>query len=367
MVSKTEEGLDVARHFVSPVVLHSLVDRLVSYRPPVHTESPRGRVGKYGKEPSSPPPVSAEEEGSPPPPPPTDTEDLVVKLLACLMVHPQQGQRARLVLREDLPEALYMSLHQAGSVPADVKGESAKALPPLPDRDTDNKLYPKKSLVGAGAARSVLATGNAKAPISLAVPLCIVVTPPDEFEVEREEYEVEVEEEAAAVVSAGSGGVGQRPTQRSLKRSLVAALSPHPNASESGGWDGSSRMPSLVSAGMNTPGSRSSGKLGSSRGLWQRASTGWSSSVPNTPGTTDASEERRPLTLSPPNGQRGTSLGLKKRNSSKAKSASVCASSLSPTSPRSPRSPGRQGSINWAGVARALSPGVVQQPESGGK
>lgn len=346
----------MARHFVSPLVLRSLVDRLASYKPPAHTETSRGRVGKYGIDPSSPPPVSAEVEGTPPPPP-TDTEDLVVKLLACLMVHPQQGQRARLVLRDELPESLYMSLHQAGSIPADIKGDSVTALPPLPDRDTDNKLYPNKGNAGAGAAgavRSVLATGNATAPTSLAVPLCIVVTPPDEFEAEQEDDEVEVEQESAAV--SGSGG-SERPRERSLKRALVAALSPHPNASESGGWDGNNRLPSLVSAGMNTPGGRSS------RGLWQRASTGWSSSVPNTPGTNDVSEEHRPMTLPSSHGPRGRSLSSKK-SPSKTKLGGERAASLSL---KSPRSPARQSSLSWAAVGRALSPGVVQPPESEGK
>lgn len=193
--SKTDEGVEVAHHFASPLVLRSLVDRLASYTPPAVTGTnvASARIGKYGAEPGSlsPPPVPATDlDSEDAPPPATVTEDLVMKLLACLMVNPQQGQRARLVLRDELPEALYMSLHQAGSVEADMKGDSAAALPPLPNRDTDHKLYPKKGNAGAGAkgAQSVLATGNAKAPDSLAVPLSIVVTGPEEEEVSKEAF-----------------------------------------------------------------------------------------------------------------------------------------------------------------------------------
>lgn len=361
VASKADEGQEVARYFVSPLVLRSLADRLASYKPPVHTEPPRGRVGKYGIDPSAGAPAVEEEVEAPPPP--TDTQDLVIKLLACLMVHPTQGQRARLVLRDELPESLYMSLHHAGAVPADIKGDTVIALPPLPDRDSDNKLYPRRGNPNAGSSRTVLATGNATTPEPLAVPLNIVITPPDEFEMEPPGEEEE--EDDAVAASAARSGTG---TERmSLKRQVMVALSPNPRASEVSG--GSSQMPSLISGSLtSTPLSHNSGK---GKGLWQRASTNWSSSTPNTPGTTEVSDESRAATLPSPQlsaaGSRGRSVSMKRigLGVKTTPASGDPADRASSVSPKSPRSPGRKAAINWAAVGRALSPGVVRPPEGG--
>lgn len=246
--------MDVAHHFVSPLVLRALVDKLTSYKPPAVKVTPEAskttennRMSKYGRVPGTVNAPPAEEPEEPEeekeeeaPPPPTVVEDLVVKLLACLMVHPQQGQRARLVLRDEVPETIYMALHQAGSVPADIKGDSAKAQPPPPQRDTDHKLYPKKGNAAAGAAGAepVFATGGAKVPESLARPLSIFVTPAEEetppVTVKNLERAVQSEEmvaastatATAASVSLSMSEASLSPTKRegSLRRSVVAAL-----------------------------------------------------------------------------------------------------------------------------------------------
>ena len=284
MASKTDEGMDVAHHFVSPLVLRSLVDKLANYTPP----SVKGTTGapirqsKYGlpQAPPSPGPDDAAEEEAPPPPP-TVCEDLVIKLLACLMVHPQQGQRARLVLRDELPEAMYMALHRAGSIPADIKGDSSKALPPLPHRDTDHKLYPMKGNAAEGATgteptRSV--TGGVRAPESLAVPLRISLRPDEE-----ETPPVTVRNiEAAGVVGeddvALSSDASPSPVREgSLRRSVVAALKSQ-RGSES------SRLPSIAAtsaSGRETGGGGSGTPSGKSKGLWQRASVSWANSPLN--------------------------------------------------------------------------------------
>lgn len=313
MASKTDEGMDVAHHFVSPLVLRSLVDKLASYTPP-SVKSTTGapiRQSKYGlpQAPPSPGPDDAAEEEAPPPPP-TVCEDLVIKLLACLMVHPQQGQRARLVLRDELPEAMYMALHRAGSIPADIKGDSSKALPPLPHRDTDHKLYPIKGNAAEGAAgtepmRSV--TGGLRAPESLVVPLRISLRPDEE-----ETPPVTVRNiEAAGVVGeddvALSSDASPSPVREgSLRRSVVAALKSQ-RGSES------SRLPSIAAtsaSGRETGGGGGSGTpSGKSKGLWQRASVSWANSplnpangaadirsAHNSPRRIKAVSEDRPLT-----------------------------------------------------------------------
>lgn len=318
VASKTDEGMDVAHHFVSPLVLRSLVDKLANYTPPTvkRTADAPVRQSKYGlpQPPPSPGPDDAAEEEAPPPPP-TVCEDLVIKLLACLMVHPQQGQRARLVLRDELPEAMYMALHRAGSIPADIKGDSSKALPPLPHRDTDHKLYPKKGNAAGGAAgaepmRST--TGGMRAPESLVVPLRISVSPDEE-----ETPPVTVTNiEAAGVVGeddvAVSSDASPSPVREgSLRRSVVAALKSQ-RGSES------SRLPSIAAtsaSGRETAGGGGGGGGGSStpsgksKGLWQRASVSWANSplnpangaadirsANNSPRRINAVSEERPLT-----------------------------------------------------------------------
>lgn len=312
VASKTDEGIDVAHHFASPLVLRSLVDRLASYRAPAVTGTSEGnnRVGKYGFTPgaSSPAPVAEAVEDVPPPP--TLTEDLVIKLLACLMVHPQQGQRARLVLRDEVPEALYMALHQAGSVPADIKGDSATALPPLPHRDTDHKLYPKKGNAGAGAAGAEPegATGGAKAPESLARPLSILVTPEEEetTPVTVENVEGNGIPEEVSVPPCAASEASPSPRRESLRRTVVSALTP--------GRSSESRVSSF--AGRSAGGGPSPSRTPSGRGtMWQRASKSWAKSALNpanggaeykvTSGTVtvDVVEEDRPVTLPAPSPQ----------------------------------------------------------------
>lgn len=334
MASKTNEGMDVAHHFVSPLVLRALVDKLTSYQAPPVTEAPGAgsRVSKYGRVPgtvNAPPAEEVPEEDAPPPP--TVVEDLVVKLLACLMVHPQQGQRARLVLRDEVPETTYMALHRAGSVPADIKGDAVTAQPPPPHRDTDHKLYPKKGNAAAGAAGAEpvtkFATGGAEAPESLARPLSIFVAPAEEEtppvtvkNVRSAEAAVSREEHAAAGVAGASVSVSeasQSPTKRegSLRRSVVSALKSQ-RAAES-------RLPSVAaSSASGREGYRGGGggsgvgtPDGKAKGMWQRASVSWAKSAlnPVNGGNVDVHQgkaaaraervdvvtEERPLTMPP--------------------------------------------------------------------
>lgn len=338
MASKTNEGMDVAHHFVSPLVLRALVDKLTAYKPPAVTGTAEGnnRVSKYGRVPgtaNTPPAEEMPEEEAPPPP--TVVEDLVVKLLACLMVHPQQGQRARLVVRDEVPERIYMALHRAGSVPADIKGDSATAQPPLPHRDTDHKLYPKKGNAAAGAAGAepVLATGGAKTPESLTRPLSIFIAPPEEetapVTVKNVERAVQAEDAsvtaaAATVTAANAASVSeashsQSPTKRegSLRRSVVSALKSQ--------RAGESRLPSVAASSSTATGregyggSGGSGDLtptGRAKGMWQRASVSWAKSSLNpvnggnvdvhaakamaTVEKVDVVHEERPLTMPAP-------------------------------------------------------------------
>lgn len=302
VASKTNEGMDVAHHFVSPLVLRALVDRLTSYQPPAATEAPEAatRVSKYGRAPgtvNAPPPVDELPDDRDAPPPPTVVEDLVVKLLACLMVHPQQGQRARLVLRDEVPESVYMALHRAGSVPADIKGDAVTAQPPPPHRDTDHKLYPKKGNAAGGAAGAepVFATGGAKTPGSLARPLSIFVTPAEEetapvtvSNVKNAEAAVSREEDLqvqAASASVSVSEASQSPLKRegSLRRSVVSALKSQRTA------DSPSRLPSVAASSASGRegygGGGSSGGLGTpngkGKGMWQRASVSWAKSALN--------------------------------------------------------------------------------------
>lgn len=285
--------MDVAHHFVSPLVLRSLVDRLTSYQAPAVTGTAGGNKSpsKYGRTPGS-VNVSSPGEGDVPEeeavPPPTVVEDLVIKLLACLMVHPQQGQRARLVLRDEVPENVYMALHRAGSVPADIKGDSAMAQPPPPHRDTDHKLYPKKGNAAAGAAGAepVFATGGAKAPESLARPLSIFLNP-EEVEtapvtVKNVERTVIEEEVAVPPPSVSEASHSLSPTKRegSLRRSVVSALK-NQRAAES------SRLPSVTAAssasGRDAYGGGGGAGTPNGRGkaMWQRASVSWAKSSLN--------------------------------------------------------------------------------------
>lgn len=290
MASKTNEGMDVAHHFVSPLVLRSLVDKLASYQAPAVTGTADGnnRVSKYGRTPGSVNVTPAGENEVPEEevlPPPTVVEDLVIKLLACLMVHPQQGQRARLVVRDEVPENVYMALHRAGSVPADIKGDSATAQPPPPHRDTDHKLYPKKGNAGAGAAGAepVFATGGAKAPESLARPLSIFLNPAEEdtAPVTVKNVERAVIEEEVVVVSVSEASHSPSPTKRegSLRRSVVSALKSQRNAE-------SSRLPSVAANGASGRDAYGSGggagtPSGKGKGMWQRASVSWAKSSLN--------------------------------------------------------------------------------------
>lgn len=298
VASKTNEGMDVAHHFVSPLVLRALVDKLTSYQPPAAAETPEAnnRVSKYGRIPgtaNSPPPVVEDlpdERNAPPPP--TVVEDLVVKLLACLMVHPQQGQRARLVLRDEVPESIYMALHRAGSVPADIKGDAVTVQPPPPHRDTDHKLYPKKGNAAGGAAGAepVFATGGAKAPGSLARPLSIFVTPAEEETAPVTVSNVRHVEAAAvareddtptASVNVSVSEASQSPTKRegSLRRSVVSALKSQRTA------DSPSRLPSVAASsasGREGYGGGGGGTpSGKGKGMWQRASVSWAKSALN--------------------------------------------------------------------------------------
>lgn len=273
VASKTDEGADVARHFVSPMVLRALVDKLASYKAPAITgkvETSRTSSYKYAGPAPAPVPSPVGDVTGEQVPIPTVTEDLVIKLLACLMVHPQQGQRARLVLRDEVPETVYMALHQAGSVPADIKGDSSMALPPLPHRDTDHKLYPKKGKAGAGAlgASPPLATGGATAPTCLVNPLNISIV----RKVETAPVTVENVEVLAGEADSNSSGSPKR--EASLARSVVAALTHH-----RGSPDGrTASVPSKSVSGKETGVGSSPNK---SKGLWQRASASWATSALN--------------------------------------------------------------------------------------
>lgn len=297
VASKTNEGMDVAHHFVSPLVLRALVDKLTSYQPPAATEAPgtSNRVSKYGRVPgtvNAPPAVEELPDERDAPPPATVVEDLVIKLLACLMVHPQQGQRARLVLRDEVPENVYMALHRAGSVPADIKGDAVTAQPPPPHRDTDHKLYPKKGNAAGGAAGAepVFATGGAKAPEALARPLSIFVTPAEEetapvtvSNVKNVEAAVLSREGDPASVSVSEAS--QSPTKRegSLRRSVVFSLKSQRTAE--GSSQSPSRLPSVAAS--STSPSRMEGyggggsPNGKGKGMWQRASVSWAKSALN--------------------------------------------------------------------------------------
>lgn len=275
VASKTDEGADVARHFVSPMVLRALVDKLASYKAPAITgkvETSRTSSYKYAAPSPAPAPAPAPvaETIGEHVPPPTVTEDLVIKLLACLMVHPQQGQRARLVLRDEVPETVYMALHQAGSVPADIKGDSSMALPPLPHRDTDHKLYPKKGKAGAGAlgAGPALATGGAKAPTCLENPLNISIV----RKVETSPVTVENVEVLAGEADSISSGSPKR--EASLARSVVAALTHHRGSPDGRTASVPPRSVSGKETGVGSSPSRS-------KGLWQRASASWATSALN--------------------------------------------------------------------------------------
>lgn len=395
MASKTNEGMDVAHHFVSPLVLRALVDKLTSYQAPPVTEAPEAgsRVSKYGRAPGTvhaPPAEEVPEEDAPPPP--TVVEDLVVKLLACLMVHPQQGQRARLVLRDEVPETVYMALHRAGSVPADIKGDAVTAQPPPPHRDTDHKLYPKKGNAAGGAAGAepVFATGGAKAPESLARPLSIFVnlaeeeTAPVTVEnVEDVEAAVSREEEEEARAGTGTGTAAsaseasQSPTKRegSLRRSVVSALKsqraaesrlPSVAASSASGREGHGGGSGSSGSGLGTPN-------GKGKGMWQRASVSWAKSALNPVNggnvevhqakaaakteKVDVVGEQRPLTLPP---------SSPKPDPAKARTLSMRAlatrlsprpvSELSPTNPSSTK--GRSSVMGWGSSSVAsTSPG----------
>eukprot|EP00752_Nemacystus_decipiens_P001840 g1774.t1 len=306
VASKTNEGMDVAHHFVSPLVLRALVDKLTSYQPPLATEAPdtsNNRVSKYGRAPgtaNAPPKVEQLPDERDEPPPPTVVEDLVIKLLACLMVHPQQGQRARLVLRDEVPENVYMALHRAGSVPADIKGDAVTAQPPPPHRDTDHKLYPKKGNAAGGAAgaQPVFATGGAKAPGTLARPLSIFVTPAEEetapVTVSNVEnvgaaagsQEGEEEEKGRDVASVSEAS--QSPTKRegSLRRSVVFSRKSQRTAESS--QSPPSRLPSVSANYSSTTEGYGGGgdggpgtPNGKGRGLLQRASVSWAKSSLN--------------------------------------------------------------------------------------
>lgn len=293
VASKTNEGMDVAHHFVSPLVLRSLVDKLTSYQAPAVTGTAEGnnRVSKYGRTPGSVNVTPASEEEAAEEvavPPPTVVEDLVIKLLACLMVHPQQGQRARLVLRDEVPENVYMALHRAGSVPADIKGDSVTAQPPPPHRDTDHKLYPKKGNAAAGAAGAepVFATGGAKAPESLARPLSIFINPVEEetapVTVKNVEDAVIKEEDVEPSVSVSEASHSQSPTRRegSLRRSVVSVLKSQRTTE-------SSRLPSVAASSASGTDAYGGGGAGAGtpngkgKGMWQRASVSWAKSSLN--------------------------------------------------------------------------------------
>lgn len=381
MASKTEEGAEVAHHFASPLVLRSLVDRLASYTPPppTGTNVVSTRIGKYGAETTTlqPPPVLDPSENAPQA---TVTEDLVIKLLASIMVHPQQGQRARLVLKDELPEDIYMSLHQAGSIPADIKIDSVTVLPPLPDRDTEHKVYPK---VNPPAEGEVLerksAVGVAVVPESLAVPLRIVVTPPVEDEV-VEDVEASVEEErnsgTLTVVSGEQREEAQEEYEErtfvresraaSLKRCVVAALSPSPHHQRTHENSGiPSGSPNCRDAGTPRKGKprgkgpwhRSSASLTSSPSNGTSSGNGTSSASSTTTSTVQQQrvpEEKRPMTLPSPQFVRGRALSWKK-SAEKAKSGER-SSTLSPSGQGTTTK--SRSSMTWAAVAAALSPGL---------
>eukprot|EP00903_Cladosiphon_okamuranus_P008054 g7768.t1 len=381
IASKTNEGMDVAHHFVSPLVLRALVDKLTSYQPPAVPEAPEPKapVSKYGRLPgtvNSPPPVQEElPDETDAPPPPTVVEDLVVKLLACLMVHPQQGQRARLVLRDEVPESIYMALHRAGSVPADIKGDAVTAQPPPPHRDTDHKLYPKKGNAAGGAAGAepVFATGGAKVPYSLARPLSIFVTSAEEetapvtvSNVKHAEATAAAQDDDVASVSVSVGEASQSPTKRegSLRRSVVSAFKSQRTA------DSPSRLPSVAASSASGPegygGGGVSGETpsGKGKGMWQRASESWAKSAlnPVNGGNVDVHQakaaaraerekvdvvaEERPLTMPPspkPDPVKARTLSMR---ALATRLSPRPASELSPTSPSSTKGRGVMGWVS---------------------
>ena len=374
MASKTNEGMDVAHHFVSPLVLRALVDKLTSYQPPAAAEAPEPSrpVSKYGRIPgaaNSPPPAVEElPDERDAPPPPTVVEDLVVKLLACLMVHPQQGQRARLVLRDEVPESVYMALHRAGSVPADIKGDAVTAQPPPPHRDTDHKLYPKKGNAAGGAAGAepVFATGGARAPESLARPLSIFVNPAEEETApvtvgNVRSVEVaggaaaasavvsrEVDDMASVSKSVSVSEASQSPTKRegSLRRSVVSVLK-----SQRAG-DSPSRLPYVAASsasgregygggggGGGTPGGKGKG------GVWQRASVSWAKSA-----------------LNPVNGGNVDVHQAKAAARAEREKVDVAAEERPLTLPASPKpDPARARTLSMRALATRLSPRPVSE------
>lgn len=387
VASKTDEGIDVAHHFASPLVLRSLVDRLAGFKPSVAVASTRS--ASYND-------ASSVSEGSDIDlPQATLTEDLVMKFLACLMVHPQQGQRTRLVLKDEVPESLYMVLHKAGSVPADIKGDSVMALPSVPERDTDNKLYPKKMRAGGESEEREItsAAGRAKAPESLAVPLCIVITNHGGDVGACVDDEADDGGTTTVATEDPVGPAGEVVEERSfvresrvasLKRSVVAALSPAPHHQRAYEM---SRAASSASVDTSPPGSSTSkgGKL-RGKGLWQRSSTSLTSSPSNTTspgngnGKSSAStsgsvhhkqrqhqqqkslpEESRPMTLPSMASSlsRGRPLSAKKSPTDKAEER---AATLSPSTQN--LSPKSRSGISWAAVAAALSPGLPPSERS---
>ena len=374
MASKTDEGSDVARHFASPMVLRALVDKLASYRPPAMTgavEMVKTSSYKYAAPAPAPEPASEptppEAVGDEAPRPPTVTEDLVIKLLACLMVHPQQGQRARLVLRDEMPEKVYMALHQAGSVPADIKGDSSKALPPLPHRDTDHKLYPKKgsAVAGAAGAGPALATGGARTPQCLENPISIPTVPEETktAPVTVENVEIVAGEKSGEAGSEGSGSPKREP---SLARSVVASLMSHRGSPESR----ATSVPLSSASGRDNGAAVSPGKA---KGLWQRASASWAHSPLNpaygvhdrssaSPSKVETVDEERPSTLSSPD----TSEATKSRAASMRKLGTrlspkpVTGSSTSPLPAVNERA---QGEAIWGSVSVASS---SPKPTDGG-
>lgn len=166
------------------------------------------------------------------------------------------------------------------------------------------------------------------------------------------------------------------PRSVSLKRSVVAALSPSPyhnqnhsrssTVATSATTNDSSRIPSGASTGGDsggTPGGSSSrGSRG--RGLWQRASTGWSNGNNGTTAQQDLAEENRPMTLPAPRAlsgsSRGRSLSRKKMppKSAGGSSGGKGSDRASTVSPSGPGSAKGRGSAMWASVAAALSPGL---------
>ncbi|CAM9376579.1 unnamed protein product, partial [Discosporangium mesarthrocarpum] len=169
IASKAEEGVAVAHQFVSPVVLRTLVDKLSAYKVQAITgtvaagKSAQSAQSTSSSDPAAVAAICAGEDGF-------ETESLVIKLLACLMQHPQEGERTRLVLREEAPEALYLALLQLGTVASDVRLDAVATLPSLPPRDSENRLYPK-----VRSGDSLLGTSPESAPLSLKRPMTIYI------------------------------------------------------------------------------------------------------------------------------------------------------------------------------------------------